>query len=145
MLHTSIFQIFTFLKAKGSKKTTSCTTKNQVAMAMQPKAKMKQFLFNNWLSHFIQALGSRGRILNQNQYSLIVHGHNSYVTLDVMLQAIEAGLDVLTSHPIYPIPSLATYYNHLMLECLPPTSEHSNDTDMHGSCVTMDVLPPNKY
>ena len=69
---------------------------NQAAMAMQPQVWMTQFLFSNWLSHFIQALGSRGGISNQNRHLLVVDGHTSHVTVDVVLQAMEVGLDVLT-------------------------------------------------
>ena len=75
---------------------------------MQPQAWMTQFLFSNWLSHFIQALGSRGGISNQNGHLLIVDGHTSHVTVDVVVQAMEVGLDVLTlpshtSHRLQPL------------------------------------------
>ena len=81
---------------------------NQAAMAMQPQAWLTQFLFRNWLSHFIQTLGSRGGISNQNRHLLIVDGHNSHVIVDVVLQAMKVVLDVLTfpshtSHRLQPL------------------------------------------
>ena len=55
-----------------------------VAMAMQSEAWMTQFLFSSRISHFIQSLGSRGGISPENRHLLIVDGHNSHVTLEVV-------------------------------------------------------------
>ena len=57
---------------------------------------MIQFLFSKWLSHFIRALCERGGVSVQNRHLLIVDGHNSHVIVEVVVQAMEVGLDVLT-------------------------------------------------
>ena len=70
--------------------------KDQVVMAMQPEASMTQFLFSKWTSHFICALCNRKSISKENRHLLIMNGHNSNVTVDVIVQAMEVGLDILT-------------------------------------------------
>ena len=52
-----------------------------VAMAMQREAWMTQFLFANWMMHFINCLSTRRGILIENRHLLIVDGYNSHVTL----------------------------------------------------------------
>ena len=65
-------------------------------MAMQPEAWMTQFLFSNWITHFVNWLSSRGGISRERRHLLIVDGHNSHVTLDVVMKAMDVGLDLLT-------------------------------------------------
>jgi hypothetical protein len=77
-------------------------------MAMQPKAWMTSILFSHWISHFIKALESRGGILPGNRHLLIVDGHNSHITLEVVQKAMEVGLDLITlpshtSHRLQPL------------------------------------------
>ena len=69
---------------------------DQAAMAMQLEAWMTQFLFSKWFSHFIRMLGERGGISMQNRHLLIVDDHTSHVTVEVVVQAMEVGLEVLT-------------------------------------------------
>ena len=69
---------------------------------------MTQFLFSIWLSHFICALGKRGGISLQQRHLLIVDGHNSHVTTEVIKKAMEVGLDLLIlpahiSHRLQPL------------------------------------------
>ena len=69
---------------------------------------MTQYFFSNLLSHFIQALGSRRGISNQKRHLLIVDGHNSHVIIEVVMQEMQVGLDVLTlpshtSHRLQPL------------------------------------------
>jgi hypothetical protein len=77
-------------------------------MAMQAKAWMIGFLFSSWIAHFVEALESRGRISPTNRHLLILDGHNSHVTLDVVYKAKQNGLDLLTlpshtSHCLQPL------------------------------------------
>ena len=78
------------------------------AMTMQSKAWMTQFRFSNWISHIINSLESRGGISPENRHLLIVDGHNSHVTLEVVKKSMEAGLDLVilpshTSHHLQPL------------------------------------------
>jgi hypothetical protein len=77
-------------------------------MAMQPQAWMTTFLFDAWISHFIQALGMRGGISAKNRHLLVVDGHNSHVTLQVVCKAAAYGLDIITlpSHTSHCLQSL---------------------------------------
>jgi hypothetical protein len=77
-------------------------------MAMQPQAWMTAFLFDAWISHFIGALGKRGGISPSNRHLLILDGHCSHVTLQVVCKAATAGLDIVTlpshtSHHFQPL------------------------------------------
>ena len=77
-------------------------------MAMQPKAWITQFLFSNWITHFINGLSTRGGISSINRHLLIVDGHNSHITLEVVMKAMKVGLDLVTlpshtSHRIQPL------------------------------------------
>ena len=78
------------------------------AMAMQPEAWMTQFLFSNWITHFINCLNMRGGISCERRHLLIVDGHNSHVILEVVAKAIYVRLDLLTlpshtSHRLQPL------------------------------------------
>jgi hypothetical protein len=77
-------------------------------MAMQAKAWMIGFLFSSSIAHFMKALESRGGISPTNRHLLILDGHNSHVTLDVVYKAKQNGLDLLTlpshtSHCLQPL------------------------------------------
>jgi hypothetical protein len=65
-------------------------------MAMQPQAWMTAFLFDAWISHFIAALNKRGGVSPTNRHLLVLDGHNSHVTLDVVRKAATVGLDIVT-------------------------------------------------
>jgi hypothetical protein len=78
------------------------------SMAMQPEGWMTALLFSQWISHFIKALESRGGVSPTTRHLLIVDGHNSHVTLEVVQKAMEVGLDLLTlpshtSHCLQPL------------------------------------------
>jgi hypothetical protein len=73
-------------------------------MAMQKRAWMTAYLFSTWISHFIESVSSLGGISPTRRHLLILDGHNSHVTLEVVK---EAGLDLLTlpshtSHALQP-------------------------------------------
>ena len=77
-------------------------------MAMQPQAWMTTFFFDAWISHFIWALGKKCDISASNQHLLILDGHCSHVTLQVVCKAVKAGLDIITfpshtSHHLQPL------------------------------------------
>jgi hypothetical protein len=77
-------------------------------MAMQLEGWMTATLFSHWISHFIQALEKRGRISTANRHLLIVDGHNSHVTMEVVHKAMAIGLDLVTlpsytSHRLQPL------------------------------------------
>ena len=77
-------------------------------MAMQKKGWMNIFLFSQWIGHFIEALTTKGGIAHTNRHLMILDGHNSHVTLEVIDQAREAGLDMITlpshtSHALQPL------------------------------------------
>lgn len=77
-------------------------------MAMQPRAWMTTYLFSAWLSHFIESVHSMGGISVERRHLMILDGHNSHCTLDVVLEARAAGLDMLTlpahtSHALQPL------------------------------------------
>lgn len=77
-----------------------CETKP--CMAMQPKVWMKFFLFSNWVSSFISSVQSKwGNMSQSNQHLLIMDCHNSLVTVEVVLQARQGGLDLVTLHMPY--------------------------------------------
>ena len=79
--------------------------KDEAAMTMQPEAWMTQYLFSTWINHFINSLDNRGGISPQNCNLLIVDGHTSHITLEVVMKSMEVGLDLVTlpSHTSHPL------------------------------------------
>jgi hypothetical protein len=53
-------------------------------MAMQPRAWMTSYLFGAWVSHFIELVRDSGSISPQHRYLLILDGHISHVSVEVM-------------------------------------------------------------
>jgi hypothetical protein len=77
-------------------------------MAMQSHAWMDAFLFNKWMDHFIEAMKKKGGMSPIQRHLMILDGHNSHVTLDVILKANDASLDMVTlpshtSHEMQPL------------------------------------------
>ena len=66
---------------------------------------MTTSLFSAWLDHFISALKKQNSIFVSSPYLLILDGHSSYVTLDVVERARVVGLYLLT---------LPLHYSHTM-------------------------------
>ncbi|KAI5069585.1 hypothetical protein GOP47_0015886 [Adiantum capillus-veneris] len=91
----------------------SCITSNHIqdceegaAMAMQKKAWMKGELFKAWLQHFDNAITKS--IGKDSRHLLILDGHGSHVSLEVVEQAQAAGIDIMTlpthtSHKLQPL------------------------------------------
>jgi hypothetical protein len=80
----------------------------RATMAMQKRAWMTAYLFSAWISHFIKSVSSLGGILSTRRHLLIFNGHNSHVTLEMVREAREARLDLLTlpshtSHALQPL------------------------------------------
>jgi hypothetical protein len=64
-----------------------------------------QKLFHVWISHFAQSISG---ITPNNQHLLILDGHGSHVTLEVVHQAQALGLNMLsllahTKHALQPL------------------------------------------
>jgi hypothetical protein len=84
-----------------------CCEEN-VVMAMQPNAWMTKWLFESWISHFIGFLKKGLGIDLNNRHLLILDGHNSHVSLEVVTLAMNSGLDIVslpshTSHALQPL------------------------------------------
>ena len=74
-------------------------------MGMQPNAWMMKWLFESWISHFIQCLRKGPGIDLSNRHLLILDGHNSHVTIEVVRTAMESRLDII---------SLPSHTNHVL-------------------------------
>ena len=77
-------------------------------MAMHPNAWMTKWLFESWISHFIGVLKETSGIDNTNRHLLVLDGHNSHVTLEVVTVTMNSGLDIIslpshTSHALQPL------------------------------------------
>ena len=77
-------------------------------MGMQPKAWMTRWLFESWIFHFIKCLKRGPGVDLSNRHLLILDGHNSHVTLQVVKISMESGLDIIslpshTSHALQPL------------------------------------------
>ena len=77
-------------------------------MGMQPNAWMTRWLFGSWISHFIECLKRGPGIDLNNHHVLILDGHNSHVTLEVVRISMELGLDIVslpshTNHALQPL------------------------------------------
>jgi hypothetical protein len=77
-------------------------------MSMQPWVWMNSYFFSAWISHFIEYVQCMGGILTENRHLLILDGHCSHVTLNVVQEARAIGLDLLilpsyTSHALQPL------------------------------------------
>ena len=74
-------------------------------MDMQPNAWMTRWLFESWIFHFIECLKRGPGVDLTNRHLLILDGHNSHVTLEVVKISMESGLDIVslpshTSHAL---------------------------------------------
>ena len=77
-------------------------------MGMQPNAWMTRWLFESWISHFMECLKRGPGVDLRNRHLLILDGHNSHVTLEVVKISMESGLDIVslpshTSHALQPL------------------------------------------
>jgi hypothetical protein len=65
-------------------------------MAMQPRSWMTSCLFSAWISYFLECVRRLGGIFLELCHLLILDGHNSHMTLEVVMEARRVGLDLLT-------------------------------------------------
>jgi hypothetical protein len=77
-------------------------------MGMQKNAWMTGHLFEKWLDHFTIHLQKRGGISPSNRHLLILDGHNSHVTIEVIEKAWTLGIGMIslpshTSHALQPL------------------------------------------
>ena len=77
-------------------------------MGMQPNAWMTRWLFESWISHFIECLKRGPGVDLTSRHLLILDGHNSHVTLEVVKISMASGLDIVslpshTSHALQPL------------------------------------------
>ena len=69
---------------------------------------MTPSFFSAWILHFIELVYHLGGILPEHRHLLILDGHNSHVTLEVVQEVKSAKLDLLTlpshtSHALQPM------------------------------------------
>ena len=77
-------------------------------MAMQDKGYMTSYLFSRWMDHFIEHLHDLQLLSPSNRHLIILDGHKSHLTLEVIQKAKEHGVDMLslpfhTSHALQPL------------------------------------------
>ena len=77
-------------------------------MAMQPNAWMTKWLFHSWILHFIGTLRKTTKIDEENIQLLVLDRHNSHVTLEVVISAMNFDLDIIslpshTFHALQPL------------------------------------------
>ena len=81
---------------------------SRAVMGMQPNAWMTRWLFESWISHFLECLKKSPGIDHDNRHLLILDGHNSHVTLEVVKISMDFSLDIMslsshTSHAVQPL------------------------------------------
>ena len=85
---------------------------------------MTRWLFKSWISHFIECLKRGLEVDLTNQHLLILDGHNSHVTLEVVKISMESGLDIV---------SLPSHTSHALQPLDNPLKWHSGKLGMHGA------------
>jgi hypothetical protein len=65
-------------------------------MAMQPRAWMICFLFAQWISHLVKSMELVGRVSLGHRHFIILDGHASHVSIQIVKEAHEHGIDLLT-------------------------------------------------
>ena len=64
-------------------------------MAMQENGYMTSYLFSRWMDHFIEQLEELGNLSPSNRHLIVLDGHKSHFTLDVIQKAKEHGVDMI--------------------------------------------------
>ena len=120
-------------------------------MDMQPNTWMTKWLFESWISHFIQCLRKGPGIDLSNRHLLVLDGHNSHVTLEVVRIAMDLGLDIISlpSHMSHAL-QLWTWHvlHHLRLHSrsrgtlgryYTKTERSENKTSVNGRCPVVNT------
>ena len=103
--HVPNFYIF---KRKRKSRNYIIRCEPEAVFAMQQNGWMIAFLFLTWISRFLSIIGERYGISEENRHLLVLDGHGSHVTLEVVQKAKSAGLDIITlpshtSHRLQPL------------------------------------------
>ena len=103
----SIFSFYIF-RGKRFQRNYIKDCEDGAAMAMQPKAWMTGLLFYCWLDHFLKHITDTWDISTTNRHLLILDGHNSHISIDIVKKALAAGLNLITlpshtSHILQPL------------------------------------------
>ena len=69
---------------------------------------MTSYLFSAWISHFIESVRQMGGISTDHRHLFILDGHANHISLEVVQEARNARLDLLTlpghtSHAMQPL------------------------------------------
>ena len=69
---------------------------------------MDSHLFLQWMEQFLQSLTKRGEFSPSQRHLMVLDGHKSHITLDVLQKAKTCGLDMIslpshTSHALQPL------------------------------------------
>jgi hypothetical protein len=90
-------------------------------MAMQPCALMIACSFSTWISHFIVVIQAhRGNMFPEHKHLLILDGHYSHITIDVVQTTRKVGLNFISlpSHTSHTLQLLHVYFFKLF-DCIP--------------------------
>ena len=68
-------------------------------MGIQPNAWMTRWLFESWISHFLECLKNGPGIDHSNRHLLILDGNNSHVTLEVVKISMDSSWTLCLSPP----------------------------------------------
>jgi hypothetical protein len=82
---------------------------DNASMAMQPQAWMMGYLFKSWIGHFVKNICDCGLGISPSYWHLLIlDGHGSHVTIDVVKSARSVGLDFITlpSHTLHALQPL---------------------------------------
>ena len=99
---------FYILKGTYFHKDYIANCEEEVVMDIQPNTWMTRWFFESWISHYIECLKKGPGIDLNNRHVLILDGHNSHVTLEVVKISMESSLDIVslpshTSHAFQPL------------------------------------------
>ena len=95
-------------KGKRQRQEFISSCENGAYMGMQENGYMDAAIFNKWMDYFLNYHESRGNLSLTKRMLLILDGHKSHVTLEVLQKANAHGLDMVslpshTSHALQPL------------------------------------------
>ena len=95
-------------KGKRQRQEFISSCENGACMGMQENGYMDAANFNKWMDYFLNYYESRGNLSLTKRMLLILDGHKSHVTLEVLQKAKAHGLDMVslpshTSHALQPL------------------------------------------
>ena len=95
-------------KGKRASKTYIQLCEDGATFGMSKKGWMGNHLFAQWMDHFLNSLITRGDFSPSQRHLLILDGHKSHISLQVLQKARAHGLDMIslpshTSHALQPL------------------------------------------